>query len=133
MRTKINKFGFEIEGEFTQDFADMLVKKGYGNIVNDGSLNPCSSQRVIDKHHNSMKDLHTLEFVSKVIDYSDSGKKTMRKIFKLFSENVGNKEYHWNRSCGFHIHLSFRPKLPVEIWSVEFANFFKYKLEKEFK
>ena len=43
MKTKINKFGFEIEGEYNQEILSKLEK--YGEVKTDGSLNCCQGPK----------------------------------------------------------------------------------------
>jgi len=131
MKPKINKFGLEIEAEMSTELMNKLGD--YGKIVSDGSLRCCSLADTRKYHNpNPRKKLDIMEFVSNPIDYNENGRKQVKEIFRLFDKYFKEKEFHWNRSMGFHVHISFRPKTPVDIWSVEFANLFVIKLTKRF-
>lgn len=132
MKAQIAKFGFEVEGEFSQDLANALEDREYGKIATDGSIRNCPTYKA-NKYHTKNYFLNEYEFVSKPLKYNDIEKKTATKIFNLFNVYYKKKEFHWNESTGFHIHLSFNPKIPVEIWSTEFAKFFEEKLKEKFR
>jgi hypothetical protein len=129
MKTRINGIGFEIEGEFTETVSNILA--GKGEMKGDGSIEKCNNAS--EEHNpdtawhykNEDDDLFDNEYNSPVYNYSD--KKDMLKL-KRFFEWLQNKhengEFHWNESMGFHIHFSFRPKIPPEIVSSQFANYF---------
>ena len=131
MNPKINKFGFEIEGEMSDELMNDLANK-YGSITSDGSIRTCPWNKV-RKYHSVGTPLRTNEFVSYPIEYNRKGIKSARDIFKLFNKYFKKKEFHWNKSMGFHLHLSFRPKMPVDIWSVQFTKFFIDEMAKQFK
>jgi hypothetical protein len=132
MKAEIKKFGFEVEGEFSQNLMNKLQDRGYGKIATDGSLKQCPYPVKV-KYHSPTNELHNYEFVSRPLLYSDAKKKTATKIFNLLNVYYKKKEFHWNESAGFHVHLSFEPQIPVEVWSKEFAEFFKQKLQERFK
>ena len=132
MKPKIKKFGCEIEAEMSEELMNKLVDMNYGEIVSDGSINSCMGANA-RKNHCSGKRLVPMEFVSKPMDFNRTGKKQAKEIFQLLNEYYKRKEFHWNTTMGFHVHISFRPKTPVDIWSLEFAKFFKEKFEKTFK
>lgn len=120
MRTKIKSFGFEIEGEWSEDAQNKM--NDYGSIKSDGSLSRCSSTK-----HNYLPDM---EFASNILNTLSEA----RKIFSLVKEYHKKKEYHYNDTMGFHIHVSFSPKTrkPVEIFSTQFYKFFTEELKKTF-
>jgi len=132
MKPKIKKFGCEIEAEMSEELMNKLVSMNYGEIVSDGSISSCMGANA-RKNHCSGKRLAPMEFVSKPMDFNRTDKKQAKEIFQLLNKYYKRKEFHWNKSMGLHIHISFRPKTPVDIWSLEFAKFFKEKFEKTFK
>lgn len=124
MKTKISKFGIEIEGEFGEKILNQL--SAYGEIKTDGSVHHC---RKLTKKHKNCYELSTMEFASKPI----KSLQAVKKIFELLEIAKNENKYHWNKSAGFHIHVSFKPKIPVEIISSQFNFFFHQELEKKFK
>lgn len=122
MKTHINKVGFEIEGEFSTGLQEAL--KDYGGMTGDGSLRRCGREF-------PCSNLELAEFRS--TPYAET--EDIIKFFTLFEKLSkkrnflgGSSKYHWNSSCGFHVHVSFTPKVPVEIWSAEFARYFLKRL-----
>lgn len=109
MISKILQFGFEIEGEFSTELDEKL--ESYGGVKTDGSVRSCKL---------GCDDLTPGEFASEALTNLSEAK----KIFKIFQKH----KYHWNNSAGFHIHVSFYPKLPQEIMSSCFINYFKKEL-----
>ena len=135
MKTKIYKFGFEVEGEFSQNLQTALLASELGRIVSDCSVKRCGGSRQ-RKYHATNTWLDTAEFVSKPILYGNQKvlvNKELITIFKILQKYYLRKEFHWNKSAGFHIHISFNPKVPVEIWSKEFNEYFFEKMKNEFK
>lgn len=126
MKTIINKFGFEIEGEFTNQVRNKLMKSGF--LHYDGSVYACKLNNAF--HLKNDKIYFVNEFSSYPFDYKSHPRKSLiaaKTIFNLLEDN----NYHWNSSAGFHIHISFEPKYPAEILSVEFAQFFSDELTKK--
>lgn len=119
MKTKLKKFGFEIEGEFSEDLMEKLAK--YGEIKTDGSINRCRNC-----------NLSGMEFASRPLAINSYGRKQLKEIFSLLEEKHKEKEFHWNKSCGFHVHVSFSPNQPPEIWSKEFTNGFLQVMGQKF-
>jgi hypothetical protein len=128
MKPKIKCFGFEIEAEMSTRLMNSLVEKNLGLITGDGSIRPC----VRTTKHSLLHPISAKEFVSKVMSYDDKGKRDARIIFDTIREHYAKKEFHWNHTMGFHVHLSFTPKMPVDCWSAEFAKFFAERMEKKF-
>lgn len=116
MTDKIAKVGFEIEGEFHENILNKL--RGLGSIKTDGSLYSCC--------HN----LSLFEFVSNPYSIKEISK--VKNIFDLLTEARAQKQFHWNKSCGFHVHVSFNPKKPVQIFSEQFAGYFLDTLKATF-
>lgn len=125
MKTKIAKFGFEIEGEFS----DRLIRtlEELGQIKGDGSVKKCSSFT-----HPDCRNLTTAEFITHPILLTATGRKEAKNIFLVLNDARKRKEFHWNKSAGFHVHVSFSPKCPPEIFSPPFAIFFHQELERKF-
>lgn len=121
MKTKINKFGFEIEAEFSTDIRNKL--RNYGEIRGDGSINRCrGNSKTCPDYNEGGNSLECAEFVSR--PYLLTEKKEVKKLFALLIEARKAKKHHWNASMGFHIHVSFKPQMPVEIFSTQFADYF---------
>jgi len=128
MKTEVISLGIEIEGEFHPDMKKLLRK--YGVLKGDGSLRPCSTY----SQECYLAGIGThMEFASNILDRK--GLVKFNEIFDIFIDNP--KMYHWNESCGLHIHVGFRNRNPVEIVSEQFFKFFKSKFienyPKEFK
>lgn len=120
MRTRIDKFGFEIEGEYHPEVARYLEE--FGEVKTDGSLNPCNKTQCLN--------LECKEFASN--PYRRTQKQKAKKVFDYLHEQYKQKKFHWNKSAGFHVHVSFRPRLAFEIFSEDFVNFFHAELRKKF-
>ncbi len=95
---KIAKFGFEIEGEFSERLKEWL--KQQGEMKSDGSLRTCPSA-----NHKGTIPLYLGEYNSKVNDIADLA--AIKKFFNQLDTFHKLDEFHFNQSCGFHIHLSF--------------------------
>ena len=129
MKTQINKIGFEIEAEMSCSLSNELSI--VGEIKTDGSLYRCNSSER-EKHHCDYEQLSCLEYASRVFEYSEGGLKKIDRVFEIFEKYYKMKEYHWNNTMGMHIHISFKPKIPVEIWSLQFSQYFMKRMKKEF-
>ncbi len=129
MKPQINKFGFEIEGEMTDEMCDELVE--YGEVKADGSLYSCKTLKDHEQHH-PVKNLYCNEFASIPYKYDKKGIKQAEELISIFEKYYKEKEYHWNKSMGMHIHVSFKPRTPVDIWSLQFAEHFYKKMKKTF-
>ena len=119
MRTRIKKFGFEIEGEFSREFSGEIAK--YGVMKGDGSVSNCPErcQHLVTGEYNSYPILRT-------------HKREAKNIFMKFQDAYKLKKYHFNKSAGFHIHVSFSPKLPPDIFSKSFNDFFHERLKTKY-
>lgn len=58
--------------------------------------------------------------------------KDAKKFFNVLQKAYGKKEFHANKSMGFHIHLSFDPQLPPQLFSRQFINYFHEQAQKAF-
>lgn len=119
MKTRINKVGFEIEGEMSNDLHTALSRITGGDVVGDASIRNCLS----DKH----QELNLREFRSPVMDVQEATQ-DKRGIFEVLDKAYKKKEFHFNQSTGFHVHLSFRPKLCPDLFSKEFVDYFHSRL-----
>lgn len=122
MKTKILKFGFEIEHETVAPICDYL--QNYGVTKNDGSLDLC------DDHDNNEFD--AWEFASNPYTYNLEGLRQARKIFQYLQKQKDNKGWHSNITCGFHVHVSFKPYKPAELMSIQFHDYFIAQAVKNF-
>lgn len=71
-----------------------------------------------------------MEFASEPIERKHL--RSTKKIFDMYQEAYKAGGFHWNNTCGFHVHVSFRPKRPPEIISKEFCDFFYEKMQEKF-
>lgn len=131
MKTKLLKFGFEIEGEYSIPFKMKIASLHLGNIKGDGSVQRCNPGLGDLKFHSKHNTpLDTAEFASTA--FSVTALKPAKNIFKLYQEAYENGEYHWNKSSGFHVHTSYEPKMPFDIFSMRFYNFFIGRMKEKY-
>ena len=134
MRARIRKIGFEIEGEFSPDLHNALVKDGV--MKGDGSVHYCRHVDGTDmSYHKKFNcNLLTGEYNSPALEVDD---KKIKKIFQTFQKAYEKGQFHWNKSAGFHVHVSFSPKVPPEIRHSKFSEYALERLEdlfpKEYK
>ncbi len=134
MKTKLVKFGFEIEGEYSEDFRALLQLSRLGDIKGDGSVHLC--QNIVGfspcKFPKGVKPktLYPREFAS--VAFPISSMKPVKDLFRQYQEAYERGEYHWNSSAGFHVHTSYEPQMPFEIFSTRFHKFFLDKLKQIF-
>lgn len=117
MKTKLSKVGLEIEGEFSSSFQSLIRCESLGIIKTDGSVRT-----------NSSKDPR--EYNSSPLLISKHSK--IKKLFDEFDKAYKAKHWNYNDSCGFHMHFSFKPKMPVELFSDEFVEYFLKHLKATF-
>ena len=124
----INLIGLEIEGEFSPHMETLL--RNNGQFVTDGSIHGCEND-ACDARSNMREFRATPK--SKVSDFKD----TFDLMQKGWEERTSERFFHANRSCGMHVHVSFKSenggKTPVEIWSKQFHDLFFPELFKKFK
>jgi hypothetical protein len=133
MKTKLRSFGFEIEGEFSEEFTHKLTR--IGTMKSDGSVHECDrgNEKEYEWHlRHDEPELNASEFNSKVFSYSVMGIAAMKRLMNAFQEASENGEYHWNHTAGLHVHVGFNPKFPPEIFSAQFKNYFLHELELAF-
>lgn len=120
MKTKIKKVGFEIEGEFSRQLISELEL--LGKIKGDGSLRHC------DSGYCNQNNLQLAEFNSEPFLPTST---KLDKFFVDLQSEYKKKRFHFNATCGFHIHISFSPVKPLEIFSEEFVSYFIDCLKKQ--
>ena len=125
MKTALYKLGYEIEGEFSQPLIKELKK--WGEIKSDGSLSRCSSSKHLLSRVESLA-----EYASPPLHHKDDMAE-IRSFFTLLDKAYQNKEFHFNNTCGFHIHLSFTPSKPPELFSTQFMEYFRELLKEKQK
>ena len=132
MKSKINKIGMEIEGEFSEELKEKIDLLAIGNWTHDGSISRCMTEtgRMLPRGHK--KKLIDIEFVSIPFEIDEEGIEKIKKFFSLLKEYYKKGEFHYNRTMGLHIHVSFTSKLPVEIWSGAFVEYFRAGLIEKF-
>lgn len=125
--TKLLKFGFEIEGEWNGDTLSFLSEQG-GRTHGDGSIRMCPSM----EHHSKRTGDNVstdAEYNSPVYGIEEIA--TAEAFFDGLQDRFEKGNYHWNKSMGFHVHVSFDPKRPPEMLSKEFTEFFRKQLTKK--
>ena len=126
MKTELLTYGFEIEGEWGDEMYNDVVAKHGGRMVSDGSIRHC------DRGH-SDQNLDAHEYNSSVFEYRNAEHtERARALFEYLQKMAEKKRFHWNDSCGFHVHTGFSPKRPPEIMSKEFTTYFLGKLKAEY-
>jgi len=126
---RIAKIGFEIEGEFSVDLRRQLSE--FGLFKPDGSIRECRHTRQYQKNH--CNSLCAEEFVSRPYRLDNRlDKAKLKELFSILERGRKYKYFHWNASMGFHVHVSFN-RVPVEIWSIQFYDFFRAELSRQFR
>ena len=120
--TKIKGIGLEIEAEMSQRAYNYL--HGYGRLKEDVSIHLCEETKCRIQKGRFLKELNS--FV-----YSPRQLNKIKAFFDGLNDWWEKKEFHYNDSMGFHIHISFTPKVPPEIYSAEFRQFFLKKLKEK--
>lgn len=130
MITQIDKIGFEIEGEFSDEAENEIMD--YGEVGSDGSVHSCSSSEAngVDHHNLDCREFRSRPFARNRVDGE------VAKIFDRLQTQSEKNGFHWNKSAGFHVHVSVKGddgvfKAP-ELWSTDFCEYFTKKLAKEF-
>jgi len=122
MKSQIHKIGIEIEGEWGRRVPAQIISAFGGETKGDGSIRRCEENRC--------EDLSIIEYTSEAEPI-----KNLNKFQKLFDalQNAREKNlFHYNKSMGFHIHISFKPREPAELISPEFLNFFEWSLREKY-
>ena len=137
MKTIIDRFGFEIEGEFSNGFSDDIRANNLGVMKGDGSVHACGSYDSgttgYDKEAHGRASLSSGEFNSRPFYFGRMGEmEEAKKVLDTFKAAAKAKRYHWNISAGMHVHVSFHPIKPPELYSLEFSQYFEKLLKQNF-
>ena len=133
MKTKIKKFGIEIEGEFSEELRRELEYLEIGKFVSDGSINSCSRTNVRRLPNGHKVPLVCAEYVTDPFLYkNEEHEDLVNELFSLLDAYYDKGHFHFNKTMGMHIHFSFEPKLPSEIWSIEFVRYFEKQMKRTF-
>ena len=127
MKNKIKALGWEIEGEYTDSLRSKLEE--YGEFKGDGSIHNCDYS--VHEKKGLSDELDSIEFASGKYEI-EKLRTDVKKFFDILIKGYADKEFHWNKSMGFHIHVSFKPKTPTEILSTQFVDFFFEQLKKKY-
>jgi len=132
MKTKINKFGIEIEGEFSDELRRKIDELEIGKWTSDGSIRRCDcpTGKRFPKGHSAR--LVEAEYVTKPLRYNEQGLEKAERLIELIDKYYRKGHFHYNKTMGMHIHLSFNKRRASELWSIEFVNFFVDRLENRF-
>ena len=128
MQTKIAKIGFEIEAEWSDQAK--AIFDGYGEIKGDGSIHRCQSYNGENTDHHKCT-LEALEFASNPLEFNPALLDELKKKFERLQKHYDAGRYHFNKSMGMHIHLSFNNEHPPELISPKFVAYFKKAIQRE--
>lgn len=141
---KINKIGIEIEAEYAYSLKDKIKQLHLGSFKGDGSINNCEDQKARrDRGDNQcandneadncfMSELgvgrtySTSELITRPIKILKSGRpaKKFKQLFKVLIDGYKKRHFHFNKSTGLHLHVSFLPaKNPSILWTKNFVNY----------
>ncbi len=130
MTSRLLRFGFEIEGEFSPYTQARLSLEDNVDIDEDGSIRSCLEVKPRPQLSDSSTLAHTKlnlrECRFGIFNRGDD----VSEYFKLLG--YWGKDFHANRSSGFHVHLSFDPKWPPELISSDFFLNFMAGVKREF-
>lgn len=125
---KIARIGLEFEGEWSaQALQRMAAHPAVLALKHDGSIRTCS------RPHITSRWLEAREIVTKPLK-PDAPE--LADLFETLQDLHKRHEYHFNTSCGFHVHVSFRDgrrkALPDEAGCGVFAEEFARSIERTF-
>ncbi|MDE2016050.1 MAG: amidoligase family protein [Patescibacteria group bacterium] len=141
MRPRIRRFGFEIEGEYSDRLEERLLETypSWFSFKSDGSIEGCSEREADEAEEELASSIgepddcgghEPMEMVSRPFNREEMG--TVKKAFMTLQEAYERREFHFNETMGFHIHVSFHPLRPPELWSIEFADYFRDMLKRKY-
>ena len=144
---KIKAVGFEIEGEFNPIIYDYIKNNtDLGIFKGDASIHNCPDCRNklnLAEFNSNVFYLNTainyyksLKEIKRLFDLLGDFKKNPIKTTNLYKNNdKKQKEYKpfcFNDSMGFHIHISFNPEKPENIFCESFYKYFIKELKKTY-
>lgn len=153
MRTKLKTIGFEIEAEWGNELLEQrdtgrtVTSTTYSGSLGDSELvpiihtAPVLSHRFLELFKGSFHTDGSIDTCSKcrsklrAVEYNSPVFKVeelpeITKVFEHLHTFVEKKEYHWNSSCGFHIHTGFGGVMPFELVSEDFYKFFERRMKR---
>lgn len=96
----LNKIGLEIEGEWSEEMIAILqAHEAIHEVKHDGSIRDCAS--------GTHDDMCRREVTTKPIPVNAQGQALLKGLFALLERAYENGEFHYNKSCGFHVHTSY--------------------------
>ena len=127
MESKIKAIGLEMEGEWSSSLQNDLSVRYDLQWHEDGSVGHCAELMNSEGLH--CNNLYTREGITQPIPYNQEGLEKIKDLFDYLQANFQDgRAYHWNKSCGFHIHFSFTPKEPPELLSIIFADYLRKQI-----
>lgn len=98
----LNKIGLEIEGEWDGEFLDVIqAHPAVNEIKRDGSISSCSYST-----HNEMRNA---ELTTIPLELGNGEHvQWLTELFGLLADAYDAGTWHYNKSCGFHVHTSYR-------------------------
>jgi hypothetical protein len=75
--------------------------------------------------------LQALEFASNPLEFNPALLDELKKKFERLQKHYDAGRYHFNKSMGMHIHLSFNNEHPPELISPKFVAYFKKAIQRE--
>lgn len=113
--TKLDKIGFEIEGEWGSKFCEKVKTRLPSVFHGDASITSCRTVKC--------GSLDRLELNSVPVKVHYVKKGALKDFFDFLQFGWEKDEFHANRSSGFHVHVSFK-EFPSEIMSSRFYSYF---------
>jgi len=122
-KTRLLKYGLEIEGEFSYRTISKL-KALDCVMVNDGSVDACVDidSNKDEEHDFGGDDYEVYEMNTRPIPVNNYGLDKFNKIIEALGSY--GRDFHSNETAGFHIHFSFKPQLPPELFYSGFLSAF---------
>lgn len=98
----LNKIGLEIEGEWSGELLDFIESHPAVNeLKRDGSISRCSYSK-----HDEMRcaELTTIPLELGNVEHMQA----LAGLFGLLADAYDAGTWHYNSTCGFHVHTSYR-------------------------
>ena len=123
MRTKILKIGFEIEAEWNNNLQENTsFLSRLGTWTGDATIRRCYLQKC--------RTLTLAEYRLNPLPYTNIN--TIKNLFSSLQKCYKKSNFHFNKSCGFHLHISFSPIKPPELMSYHFISYFNTEMARAF-